>query len=604
MKTQKRSRLAGQTAFAFGAANDPVWARKACEVVVMTPALAEVLMQGAELEGTTSASFHELVGIYAHAMAGHWWMLTGETIVVDRNGRVIDGKARLLACIRSKMPFPVVLVTGVEPEAEYGMDDRKTRSKADTLYIRGERKPQSVVHACEMIVGFLHAPSRPIFVAGHNVPGLDNHGIARLVARYPEISAAARLAETIDLPGFSHAALTAARFLMGLLDQERSDRFFEILLDPASEPKSVPARLAAKAKRKLTDGKDTKALAILAQCWEAFRTGARFHGSLLIFHGRVEGDDSALAAFPDWGLASFDRLPFEAIERPLSMPEEVANGGPKAVEEYLRRRLSEIPVTARFFDLTPESAKEFLETNGPSDQRNRKISRTHLEALKTDIVAGRWHSNGQSIKRSRKLGALMDGQHRCTAVVETGIAIEVVLVEGLNDRIFPVLDGGQRKSYAHKEKAKGNYANERAAALRVIAKIVADDEKTTVTPTLQRELAEGYPALEEAVEVAKTTQDLVPPAVGGAAYAMFALIDRAKARRFFAQIASGANLQEDDPAYALREKLLVSGRNKSPETHAKHARWLIHAWNAVAEGRPLLRIKNTKGPGFPRISKG
>lgn len=600
MKLRNRSKADGQAAFAFGSAGDPTYRERSCRVVVMNHRWASTLMHGAEPEGTTTASFHELVDIYARDMAGHWWILTGETIVVDRKGRVIDGKARLLACIKSKVPFPVILVTGVEPEAEYGIDDRKTRSKADTLYIRGEEKPQSVQHACEMIVGFLHAESRAIFVASHKVPGLDNLGIARLVGRYPQISAAARFVETIKLPGFSHAALTAARFLAGLLDEEAAERFFGILKEPASDPKSVPARLAAKARPKLTSSKDTKALAILGRCWEAFRMEEKFHRSMLAFEGRVEGDPSGLAAFPDWGLAGFGKLAFETTELPTSVPEDIAKATPERIERYLLDRLAELPVKAGFHDLTPERARAFLASNGPGGQRNRKISRTHLEKLKADIEADRWNSNGQSLKVARS-GALLDGQHRCTAVVETGKTIEVVLVEGLNDRIFPVLDGGKRKSYAQRERSKDSHAEKRGAALGVLAKIEADDEELKATTTLKREIAASHPGLWKAVDLT-ASHSMLAPSVAGALCTLFMEIDEARAEDFIGKVASGANLAENDPAYVLREKLLKAGRSRSERMQAKQVRWAIHAWNAEFECRPLLRIKDTKGPGFPRIA--
>lgn len=602
MRNFRRSKAAGQATLPFGTANDPVYARKACLVTVMTPRLAIRLLQGTDMEGTRSDTFMQLVSIYAKAMKSLWWMLTGETIVVDRNGRVIDGKARLQACVEANMPFPVVLVTGLEPGAEYGIDDRKTRSKADTLYIRGERRPQSVVHACEMIVGYLHAPNRSLFVAGGKVEGLDNHGISRLVARYPEISASARHVDGLTLPGFSHATLTAAHFLMEMLDKEKATRFFEVLRDPSLDPKGVPARLATKAKPKLTDGKDTKALAILAQCWQAFRMGERFHRKLLTYDGRVEGDPSGLAGFPDWGLAPSDRLTFETIDPPVSVPSEIASGGPDVVEEHLRSKLAKVDVTAEFFTLDVAHASEFLGINNPNGSRNRRISRTHVESLKTDILAARWHSNGQSIKVSRH-PALMDGQHRCTAVVETGIPIEVVLVRGLHDLVFPALDGGIRKTYAQRERAKGAYANERSAALKVIARIEANDEDANATPNLQVEIAARYPDMEEAVE-GSGTAGLVAPAVAAALFAILGAIDMTRTREFFGKLASGANLNEGDPVYVLREKLLLTGRSKARDLHARHARWLIHAWNAFVEGRPLTRLRNAKGPGFPTISKG
>jgi hypothetical protein len=80
------------------------------------------------------------------------------------------------------------------------------------------------------------------------------------------------------------------------------------------------------------------------------------------------------------------------------------------------------------FVLTPEIA-EFLIGRNTS---NRQVNKPTLERYVRDIKAG-WKHNGDTIKISIDV-ILLDGQHRCLAVIETGISIEAAISYGLEWR--------------------------------------------------------------------------------------------------------------------------------------------------------------------------
>jgi len=69
---------------------------------------------------------------------GNWQDLNGDTVVIDTDGRVIDGQHRLLAVIESNCCITTILVTGVSPEAYYSIDlQARNRSLTDVLAIEG-----------------------------------------------------------------------------------------------------------------------------------------------------------------------------------------------------------------------------------------------------------------------------------------------------------------------------------------------------------------------------------------------------------------------------------------------------------------------------------
>lgn len=87
--------------------------------------------------------------------------------------------------------------------------------------------------------------------------------------------------------------------------------------------------------------------------------------------------------------------------------------------------------------LTPTLASLLLRNNN----RNRRIRQAWVARLAADIEGGRWQANGDSVKVSIS-GELIDGQHRCLAVVEAGIAITTQVTFGVSDsrKVMATLD--------------------------------------------------------------------------------------------------------------------------------------------------------------------
>jgi len=88
--------------------------------------------------------------------------------------------------------------------------------------------------------------------------------------------------------------------------------------------------------------------------------------------------------------------------------------------------------------ITPEVAKALLENN----TNNRSITQGHLALIKSEILSGKWQYNGQPIIIGES-GRLLDGQHRLTAVVETGIPIDTFIMRGINEDAFVTIDTGK-----------------------------------------------------------------------------------------------------------------------------------------------------------------
>jgi hypothetical protein len=97
--------------------------------------------------------------------------------------------------------------------------------------------------------------------------------------------------------------------------------------------------------------------------------------------------------------------------------------------------------TIRVMDVTPEIAGDWL----GNVSRNRPIKRHKIAEYAEALRRGEWRLTGETIKRDRH-GRLTDGQHRCAAVVETGIAMRSAVAEGVPTEAFDVMDSGVPRS--------------------------------------------------------------------------------------------------------------------------------------------------------------
>jgi hypothetical protein len=79
--------------------------------------------------------------------------------------------------------------------------------------------------------------------------------------------------------------------------------------------------------------------------------------------------------------------------------------------------------------LTPEMASKWLQKN----VSNRPLSNYRVAELAEAIKCGEWELNHQGMALNKK-GEMTDGQHRCYAVIRTGIPIETQISYYADDR--------------------------------------------------------------------------------------------------------------------------------------------------------------------------
>ena len=105
-------------------------------------------------------------------------------------------------------------------------------------------------------------------------------------------------------------------------------------------------------------------------------------------------------------------------------------------------------------EIGPEIAAELLahNTNG-----QRTISKDAVERYATDMATLDWIFNGAAILISNT-NELLDGQHRLSAIIESGENQVVLIVRGIDPIAMSTIDAGRKRSYADSLKMRG-FAN-------------------------------------------------------------------------------------------------------------------------------------------------
>lgn len=258
--------------------------------------------------------------------------------------------------------------------------------------------------------------------------------------------------------------------------------------------------------------------------------------------------------------------------------------------------------------ITPEVAAQWLERN----VRNRKLCDTVVIRYALDMLDGRWKENGATIVFDWD-GHLLDGQHRLKACVEAKVDLISLVAFGVDPAAFAVIDGGTARTPGQIVRMAGvPNSNLRAS----VAKLVLVHKKNGIgkynstvhvypTKTQCIEAAVSMHGIAEAVQRTQNIKVPVSKTVAGFCWFIFAEQNPTVTERFFADLASGQNLSNDNPVYHLRERLINNASSRGKFDTPYLVALFFKAWNAYKIDRPLKvlrwRYDGANAENFPSI---
>ena len=212
---------------------------------------------------------------YARDMQEGRWTLTGQAIIFDRNGRLIDGHHRLTAAADHKATFQSLVIRGVEPVVVTDIDGGRARTAADMAQMAGVTDPALKAAIAAMII--LH----------------ERHGVENLKYGEKQPTKAeiiAGLKQMPDLEICCTRARSVSKLMAGSIggfcynlfrqqDRAKADMFWDELETGANLTKQSPV---LHLRNRLMENRKGKAklpkleiVALVFKAWIAYRQGQK-----------------------------------------------------------------------------------------------------------------------------------------------------------------------------------------------------------------------------------------------------------------------------------------------------------------------------------------
>lgn len=270
------------------------------------------------------------------------------------------------------------------------------------------------------------------------------------------------------------------------------------------------------------------------------------------------------------------------------------------LEDRISRARREGSVNTEIVTLTPALAEMLLERN----PGNRNIRSRTVDNYCSDIKAGNWAVNGESIKVSIH-GELNDGQHRCHAVIAAGRSIETLITFGLaRESRMTVDQGAVRTAGNYLSMAGIKDANVTAAVASFVWQYenhgrIATGSNARPTKVQIAETYRSHPGITESVSaIPARARAGRSKSVLAFCHYILSRRSRTNADYFIMRLCLGDGLSRQDPIYHCREKLLTDNRLTSGEK----VELIFRTWNAVRREKSAKKCPPILGE-LPKLER-
>lgn len=256
--------------------------------------------------------------------------------------------------------------------------------------------------------------------------------------------------------------------------------------------------------------------------------------------------------------------------------------------------------------ITPDIARAFLSFS----EGNRSIRKTRVDQYADDMSRARWQLTGEPVIFNGK--ALVNGHHRLLACIQADVPFQTVVVRGVSEAAYDVIDSGLPRSpgdvAAHHGFTDPNNKASCARLLHMLRHGNIRDAHTAPTRSVLMEFMEANADdLDWANHVGRRFRVTVSTcSQSHAAASVLWLADHSSqdvALAFVEPVITGAGLAPQGAQLALRNFFMNrQGTTRARTTGIITISAFVRAWNAWVEQRPVNHIKPwIPGQPFPEI---
>lgn len=244
--------------------------------------------------------------------------------------------------------------------------------------------------------------------------------------------------------------------------------------------------------------------------------------------------------------------------------------------------------------VSPELAKKYLTKN----KRNRPLCRSRVARLVAEIKAGEWVLSHQGIAFSPS-GHMLDGQHRCQAIAEAGVPVQIPVFRNCDPRTFNKIDQGQRRNHADLyvlDGGRSEHPNVIVAAAGAMLRCGRQNKDTKITAWDVAKHAKAHehvliPIIDVMVQDRHGNSSIVNAVMGKAAESHGVGPVLELCRRYVEQRWLGSG----DPLKKLRETIIDNklAHNQKKLLGSQVYGYAVTAITAALSGKSLSRLRRT-----------
>lgn len=270
--------------------------------------------------------------------------------------------------------------------------------------------------------------------------------------------------------------------------------------------------------------------------------------------------------------ANEDSFAAKVTHQSIELPNAVSIGG------------ADDSLIAEVVTITPAIAAAWLKQN----KKNRPVRRKHVAFLAGEITAGNWKVNGQSVIIAANED-IIDGQHRLLAVIESGKAIDTLVIYGVQPDAFSTIDTGAVRTGA--DALCLHFEDIPSCTIMCVATAAQWCYRLERGYVLMRDRLSNTDAIEyvkkhlSLIQCAETLQTFprdnrpLSLGIGCALYEMFSRKNATLADSFIAALYTGEQITRTDPEWQLRHAFLRDAQRTTKLPPTAKIRMCVKGWN-------------------------
>lgn len=253
-------------------------------------------------------------------------------------------------------------------------------------------------------------------------------------------------------------------------------------------------------------------------------------------------------------------------------------------------------------EITPANAAKLLDSK---NKKNRNLSRVKVAEYVAAMQADEWAFNGDSIRIASN-GILLDGQHRLTAVAQSGKSQHFVFIENMDSSVGMTIDNGKVRNggdtLSLQANVKPSVAQTMSGALKIFYKhAVKGSISTSGGHKLTNiQIVDQYRNNKELVDFCVNWLELNVKKQGAILSKAEMLgillilcdINKDEAIKFCEMVFCGLHINEVCSQSLLREYLLDCKSKVKKSDQSQRLASVIKVWNSVRAGRNITNGRN------------